>query len=265
MSNDILEREKNDRPTNENEIRGIKMNEDFIKELKDLNNLSFYQYNKYVSQYDTNNQTHESHYVYALPDDIKSIWMDDIERIESDMVYDRIMKNDLEGLIIVHDYSVFGDYGGHGSVGMSNQRILCNEYQHIDIYGGYGSHYAGCRIDHLFIDDEYKDQIFGIYNSLNDYPCIDDEDMSNLEYDLSHEVFTDVYRSDLIDAIGKKFSVDMDDYDTDDTLWGLIETLSERSNTYWENEYTSMYIDIDECVESMTMDDFNQYFMKVDE
>ena len=30
MSNDILEREKNDRPTNEGMIRGIKMNEDFI-------------------------------------------------------------------------------------------------------------------------------------------------------------------------------------------------------------------------------------------
>ena len=182
------------------------------------------------------------------------------------MVYDRIMVNDLEGLILVHDYSSYGDYGGHGSVGMSNHRILVDEYQHIDLYGGYGSHMAGITIEALIKDDDYKDQIFEIYNGLNDYPCIDDEDLSNLEYDLSHEVFEDVYKSDLIDAIGEKFSLDMDDYEVlpDQSLWVLLETLSDRSNTYWENEYTSMYIDIDQCIESMTIEDFTQYFLKVE-
>ena len=258
MSNDILSREKENRPTNEGMIRGIKMNEEFINELRDIQNISFYQYNKY--QIDTRE------YVYNIPDDCKAIWVDDIERIEPDMVYDRIMVNDLEGLIIVHDYTVFGDYGGHGSVGMSNHRILVSEYQHIDLYGGYGSHYAGCRIDSLIKDTDYKDQIFEIYNGLNDYPCIDDEDLSNLEYDLSIEVFEDVYKSDLIDAIGERFDLDMDDYEVlhDQSLWVLLETLSDRSNTYWVNEYTSMYIDIDTCVDAMTIEDFNQYFLKVE-
>ena len=263
----ILEREKNDRPTNENEIRGIKMNEEFIKELKDIRNISFYQYNKYVSAvYDQTNGMckliSEAYYAYDIPDDCKAIWMDDLERIEPDMVYDRIMVNDLEGLIIVHNYTTYGDYGGHGSVGMSNHRILVSDYQHIDLYGGYGSHMAGITIEALIKDDDYKDQIFEIYNGLNDYHCIDDEDLSNLEYDLSHEVFEDVYKSDLIDAIGEKFDLDMDDYEVlpDQSLWVLLETLSDRSNTYWENEYTSMYIDIDQCVESMTIEDFNQYF-----
>lgn len=258
MSNDILSREKENRPTNEGMIRGIKMNEEFINELRDIQNISFYQYNKY--QIDTRE------YVYNIPDDCKAIWVDDIERIEPDMVYDRIMVNDLEGLIIVHDYTVFGDYGGHGSVGMSNHRILVSEYQHIDLYGGYGSHYAGCRIDSLIKDTDYKDQIFEIYNGLNDYPCIDDEDLSNLEYDLSIEVFEDVYKSDLIDAIGERFDLDMDDYGVlpDQSLWVLLETLSDRSNTYWVNEYTSMYIDIDTCVDAMTIEDFNQYFLKVE-
>lgn len=102
----ILEREKNDRPTNEGMIRGIEMNKEFVDELKDINNLSFYQYNKYVSA-----------------------------------TYDQI---------------------------------------------------------------------------------------------------------------------------PDTSLWELLETLSDRSATYWENEYTSMYIDIDRCVESMTIEDFNQYFKKVE-
>ena len=255
---DILEREKLNRPNNENSIRGLKMNEDFISELKDINNLSFYQYNKYNAEI--------RDYIYTIPDGLKSIWMDDIERIEPSMVYDRIMADDLEGLILVHDYTVFGDYGGHGSVGMSNHRILVSEYDHIDLYGGYGSHMAGCKIDQLVTDDEYKDQIFGIYENFDKYPLIDDEDMSNLEYDLSKEVFEDIYKSDLIDAIGSKFEIDMDDYDqiVDTSLWNLLETLSERSTTYWENEYTSMYIDIDTCVESMNIDDFNHYFYKVE-
>lgn len=255
---DILEREKLNRPNNENSIRGLKMNEDFISELKDINNLSFYQYNKYSVE--------SRDYIYTIPDDCKAIWMEDLERVDHQVAYNRIMADDLEGLIIVHDYTVFGDYGGHGSVGMSNHRILVDEYDHIDLYGGYGSHMAACRIDRLIHDEEYKDQIFGIYENFDKYPLIDDEDMSNLEYDLSKEVFEDIYKSDLIDAIGSKFEIDMDDYEvtSDNTLWGLLETLSERSNTYWSNEYTSMYIDIDQCVESMTIDDFNQYFLKVE-
>ena len=255
---DILEREKLNRPNNENSIRGLKMNEDFISELKDINNLSFYQYNKYSVE--------SRDYIYTIPDDCKAIWMEDLERVEPSMIYDRIMADDLEGLILVHDYTVFGDYGGHGSVGMSNHRILVSEYDHIDLYGGYGSHMAGCKIDQLVTDEDYKDQIFDIYENLDNYPCIDDEDLSNLEYDLSKEVFEDCYKSDLIDAISSKFEVDIDDYDqiVDTSLWDLLETLSERSNTYWSNEYTSMYIDIDTCVESMTIEDFNQYFLKVE-
>ena len=255
----ILEREKNDRPKNENKLRGIiKMNEKFIDELKDINNLSFYQYNKYNAEI--------RDYAYDIPDGLKSIWMDDMERIEPSMVYDRIMADDLEGLILVHDYTTYGDYGGHGSVGMSNHRILVSEYDHIDLYGEYGSHYAGCRIDQLVTDEDYKDQIFDIYENLDNYPCIDDEDLSNLEYDLSKEVFEDCYKSDLIDAISSKFEVDIDDYDQipDTSLWVLLETLSDRSATYWKNEYTSMYIDIDQCIESMTIEDFNQYFLKVE-
>jgi len=242
-------------------------NESFVNELKDINNLSFYQYAKYISRFDENNKTGDSYYQNELSDGCKAIWFDDIERIESSMAYDRIIDDDLEGLIVIHDYTTFGDYGGHGSVGMSNHRILVNEYDHIDLYGVYGSHMAACRIDRLIHDEEYKDQIFEIYNSLNDYPCIDDEDMSNLEYDLSIEVFEDVYKDDLIKAIENKFGIDIDDYDQipDTSLWWLMETLSERSNTYWKNEYTSMYIDIDRCIESMNMDDFNQYFKMVDE
>ena len=255
---DILEREKLNRPNNENSIRGLKMNEDFISELKDINNLSFYQYNKYSVE--------SRDYIYTIPDDCKAIWIEDLERVDHQVAYDRINVDDIEGLIIVHEYSIFGDYGGHGSVGMSNHRILVSEYDHIDLYGGYGSHMAGCKIDQLITDDEYKDQIFGIYENFDKYPLIDDEDMSNLEYDLSKEVFEDIYKSDLIDAIGSKFEIDMDDYEvtSDNTLWELLETLSERSNTYWSNEYTSMYIDIDQCVESMTIEDFNQYFKKVE-
>ena len=255
----ILEREKNDRPKNENKLRGIiKMNEKFIDELKDINNLSFYQYNKYSVE--------SRDYIYTIPDDCKAIWMEDLERVDHQVAYNRIMADDLEGLIIVHDYTTYGDYGGHGSVGMSNHRILVSEYDHIDLYGGYGSHMAGCKIDQLITNEDYKDTIFGIYENFDKYPLIDDEDMSNLEYDLSKEVFEDIYKSDLIDAIGSKFEIDMDDYDqiVDTSLWDLLETLSERSNTYWKNEYTSMYIDIDHCVESMNMDDFNQYFLKVE-
>ena len=262
----IMEREKENRPINEGMIRGIKMNEEFIKELKDINNLSFFQYNKYIGSKYTDGIWTDGYNVYDIPDGCKSIWMDDLERVDHQVAYDRIMADDLEGLLIVHDYTTYGDYGGHGSVGMSNHRILVSEYQHIDLYGGYGSHYAGCRVDSLITDEDYKDQIFEIYNGLNDYPAIDDEDLSNLEYDLSHEVFEDVYKSDLIDAIGERFDLDMDDYEVlpDQSLWVLLETLSDRSNTYWENEYTSMYIDIDQCVESMTIEDFTQYCLKVE-
>ena len=264
----IMEREQLNRPTNENEIRGIKMNEKFIDELKDINNLSFYQYNQYKlpTYSDSGVKVKESYYEYKIPHGCKSISLSHLEKVDNQVAYNRIMVDDLEGLIIVHDYTTYGDYGGHGSVGMSNHRILVSEYDHIDLYGGYGSHMAGCKIDQLVTDEDYKDQIFDIYENLDNYPCIDDEDLSNLEYDLSKEVFEDCYKSDLIDAISSKFEVDIDDYDqiVDTSLWDLLETLSERSNTYWKNEYTSMYIDIDHCVESMTIEDFNQYFLKVE-
>lgn len=42
------------------------------------------------------------------------------------------------------------------------------------------------------------------------------------------------------------------------------EFISEISNNYWFNEYTSMSIDLDRCVDVMTIEDFNQYFSEVE-
>ena len=212
--------------------------EELIERIKKIDNLSFYLYK---------NGNDESNH----------ICIDDIEKVD-DIIID-------DNLLISHDYSAYGDYGGYGSVGMSNHRILL-EISHCDIYGGYGYHCAAIPLLYLVNNPEQADAILDIYQGLNDYPCIDDEDLSKLEHDLSTEAFNDYYKDDLIKVIENKFKINIDDYNLKETmtLWNLLETLSERSSNYWINEYTTMYIDIDRCVDSMTIDDFKEYFSKGD-
>ena len=96
----ILDREKADRQNNENELRGIEMNErkdEIIKRIENMDHISFWCYNHYYSSI--------RDYTQVIPAD-KSVYWSDLEELDNPDL------SDLENIYIMHDYTQMGDYGG---------------------------------------------------------------------------------------------------------------------------------------------------------
>lgn len=112
---------------------------------------------------------------------------------------------------------------------------------------------------------------------LESYPCFKDEIVPEIEEEWKHEQFTGCMMSkDVAETIFKKLENELyellgDDFDKHDLHdfdidWEyLLNTQSEKTNTYWENESgNSMYINLDRALSKITIADlFNpEYWTK---
>jgi len=249
MSNDILTREKNDRPTNEGMIRGIEMSE-IIKRIQNMDHLSFWCYNHYDSSI--------RDYIQDIPVD-KSVYWSDLEKIDNPDL------SDLENIYLMHDYTQMGDYGG-SLVEKANYEVLTDEYGFIKVFGGYGSISCMISIQSLIdMPEDKSDAILDVLEGLSDYPLIDDDELNQQEQEQIEESWNNWTEYDFKRAIGAKFDIDLDDYEYDD-LRPLFDELSKKANEYWINESGyDMWINVEKVVNALTFEQFNQFFRVISE
>jgi len=250
MSNDILARERMNRPTNEGMIRGIGMNkkDEIIKRIQNMDHLSFWCYNHYDSSI--------RDYIQDIPAD-KSVYWSDLEKIDNPDL------SDLENIYIMHDYTQMGDYGG-SLVEKANYEVLTNEYGFIRVFGDYGSISCMISIQSLIdMDEEESDTILDVLEGLNDYPLIDDDELYQQERDQIEEAWNNWVEYDFKRAIESKYDIDLDDYELipDQTFRSIFDQTAENISEYWINESGyDMWINVDKVVKSL---DFNKYFQVI--
>lgn len=103
---------------------------------------------------------------------------------------------------ITCDYLSYGDYDNSCLVERSNFRLFVEQFKDhkgiVQLHGGWGS--TGIGIFTQYVSKEVMEIISGFAN----YPCIDNDDLSNLEREVEDEVWQDFYRKDLIRELEKR-------------------------------------------------------------
>lgn len=152
---------------------------------------------------------------------------------------DEYKKNEL---YIMPEFISGGDYANSGTVEISNHRVFLEQFKNTkgvhDVYGGYGTFAVAIRADVYESNKEIKE----IIDKLNDYPLIDDEDLSNLEVELSDKAWDSWARDDMLDLI-RKSHPSLENYEADDDFDYLFYQASDEAGEYWEAEQGgSMFI-----------------------
>lgn len=168
-------------------------------------------------------------------------------------------------LLWVPDYCQSGDYGGAVHY-LSNARELLSSFSSPEcreLYGSHGSH--GVAIDPRYLSGELLEEL----QSLESYPVLNEEALSELELELQNEAWENWARSDFSRALEQRLSSVLSDAGweiaeewseqsieslSDEQLWQLFSDAAEESSTYWESQYNDVYIDIDRVVERMRED-----------
>lgn len=144
------------------------------------------------------------------------------------------------------------DYSG-STVERSNYRVLLEEYRDlaVDVYGGHGTYAVAFSVKTLLTDsgdpdtEDRKDQLLDALECLEDSPLLSDDDLMHLEMEQQREAWTSWASRDFVQALEKRFEVELDGY-TDDDLWALFCDVADEANEYWEcGEGWSMWIDVE--------------------
>tara|TARA_Y100000114_G_scaffold140569_1_gene145555 strand:+ start:3943 stop:4524 length:582 start_codon:yes stop_codon:yes gene_type:complete len=156
-----------------------------------------------------------------------------------------------------------GDYGGAGAVGEANIRSILEaageEWETLDVswrewdradnmrqweedqpitapvvvvYCAYNHRQVWVRRD--------VEELSELVNSLEDYPLIDDGMHSSVMMEREDEAWESWVRSDLARLTG----LDLDDYNDTDLHNAYLEAM-DATNTYPEEEYSGVYIDVE--------------------
>jgi hypothetical protein len=178
---------------------------------------------------------------------------------------------------ISNDALTFGDYGGFGSAGLANievmiedhkESIVCTNMQRlsdaaqshlanyeqelineitstkpevIETHGDYSSRQVWIRKD--------VDKVEGYTDRLENYPCLDEEKMSEIELDWEVEAWNDWLKSDLIRSLPDEIEELIDDMN-DDKLFSLYRQAMEECNEYPTAEYSGVYVDVNRISET---------------
>jgi hypothetical protein len=89
---------------------------------------------------------------------------------------------------LVPDALSGSDYCSSGSVEVSNHRVFLDQFKDspnmYDVYGGYGTFAVAIRLDSI------TDEMVEVLNALEDYPVIDEEDLSEVECEAEEETWS---------------------------------------------------------------------------
>lgn len=134
------------------------------------------------------------------------------------------------------------DYSG-GMIERSNFRVFMKDYKEVDgvyeVFGGYGTFGVAIRLDVYNSNSDIKEAL----DAIEDYPVINDEDLSEMEHD-ADQILVTMTAKDLPREIDLyKYIPDIDtileDTDMIETLiWSAVDEL----NLNFEHENNSSYI-----------------------
>lgn len=173
---------------------------------------------------------------------------------------------------VSHDSFTFGDYGGAGSVGLANIRVIRETFedapemsyrdlenlsqfpQHADddlvslfksdnppkafiCSGSYSSETA-----YLLEDDEQTEDLI---SAVSDYPSLSDDEVTKVEMEWEEEAWESWLKSDLIrEAFDDDDEQDQVSELDDDTLFECYRDAMEERNEYPTPEYNGVHVDI---------------------
>lgn len=176
-----------------------------------------------------------------------------------------------------------GDYGGAGDVGLANLRVLKEEYAgRIEQYAagewrdaeedGYALDFVtrdyrlidvprnlcpGADVDAVLVYYDYGgEQIFlrdseaarETMRALDNYPCLDDEEVSRVEMEWEQEAWESWLRSDLVRTLDEEVQDKLDEYAPDEAEEILRESYHaamEICNEYPTPEYSGVHVNVD--------------------
>jgi len=185
--------------------------------------------------------------------------------LKSGVVTLQMIKDQLENtdIFLISNYMQYGDYDNSCMVERSNYKLFLEDYGEkpgiFRIYGGYGSSGIAISVKMLLNPDneEIAESIIELLNGLNDYPVIDDEDMSNMEYEAFLEALDSWAIRECSDLLSKQFLVDVYDFNEDKLKEVLLE--SDRNLNYPSYMIESggiCYIDTKQLVSHVSLVDY---------
>jgi len=165
----------------------------------------------------------------------------------------------VEDLFLIPDYLQYGDYDSSSMPERSNYKTFIEDYGDIpgiyEIYGGNGSTGIAISVKWLLSPDneDKAREIINLINGLNEYPVIDEELMSSMEYDAFIEAIDNYGSGDFISAMAKKFNLEIYDYDGEKVKDLILDINRAGHSEYYVIESDgSVYIDIERLIAQIT-------------
>lgn len=161
-------------------------------------------------------------------------------------------------LLWVGDRFGSSDYGGDLCY-LSNLQALTEEFGDSpavkELYGSYGS--SGLALDVRFCSDELLEAV----ESLENYPLLDEEHLSQLELEKEDEAWQSWASSAFRGAIESRLCDLLEDDETaeekaeslsEDQLYELLREGMENGNLYWETEALSRWLDVEAVASALS-------------
>jgi hypothetical protein len=144
----------------------------------------------------------------------------------------------------------FGDYDNSCHIERSNLRVFKEMHadreniDFIEIWGAYGSAAIAIKLDCTNTD------ILEALAALESYPCLDDQDATNLESEMINEALIS-YLPDIQKKIDKQFNFDYSNPEEENFI-AFIYSIMEENNIYGEIESGGVaYIDINKICDNL--------------
>lgn len=224
-----------------------------IQDILDIDNTEIYFFDHYKEDHPSGNHLYWGELsLFRTGLDIANCRiLNPVEKVQDRLSNPEWKNNDL---YLIPRYMSYGDYDNSCMVERSNKKVFMEQYDNspivYEVTGGYGSESVALSIREMMNpdNDDEAQSIIDLLNGLNDYPCIDDELMSNMEYEAFYEALDDYGIEDTCRALAKKYGIDVTDYDRE-KLKDLILEIDRNGNPVFMIESGGgCYIDVDDMI-----------------
>jgi len=177
-------------------------------------------------------------------------WKEEDKKDLSSLSYGHI-REDKTGDLIFVPYTTYSDYSG-STVERSNCRSFLEMFNQDEdqysgkiweVYGGYGT--RGVVILKSLFDE--NEEIQEVFENLDDYPLLDEDDWSTLEIEIQDESWEDWIKFDLIRLLEKDNLIN-EDYDEEKIQDQFYKIINEKDLYFIHEDAVSAYIDLDEVI-----------------
>lgn len=173
---------------------------------------------------------------------------------------------DEKGTFIIPNIVSGSDYSG-STVERSNYLVFYKRFGKLKgivwkVYGGFNTY--GIAIDTTKITEEIQECL----DSLEDYPVIDEDHLSNFEMGLEDETWDDFLKDDVIRYLEKKFAtcenISIEDI-SGDALKTLLLECMEKENEYFVHETGCIvFTDVEKILQNVTIEDIKKLHVSKD-